>query len=177
MPLPIVAHSLSFAYNESEDRLVLLTTSAAGENLALLFTRRLTNRLINGLAGILEKSSAAVSQAPAAMRDDVIMLEHHGAVSTLTDQAPAEPSAVPAPPPSSVQAPVHLVTSVDVKTTPAHFEVVLKNTEQPLALFTASRAEIHRIVDVLGRHARDADWAIKPEAAWLELGQTSVTLN
>ncbi len=72
---------------------------------------------------------------------------------------------------------MRLVASVAVTTRPNDFEFVLSDLQSPLARFSASRTELHRTLDLLGRHARAADWNIKTEAGWLEPGQTSVVLN
>ncbi len=53
---PLSAASLAFAYDELQDRLIVLASNSSGEGLALALTRRLTGRLINGFCVILERS-------------------------------------------------------------------------------------------------------------------------
>lgn len=183
MQLPVKATSLTFKYSEPEDRLAVLASEPAGGKIGLVLTRRLIGRLINGLAGILEKSSLAASYAPAEMRDDVVLLEHQGAISSkgappqerqsVTDMDPARS---PAQEPVQVQT-VH-IQSIDISVKPAHFELALKDGKlQPIVAMNIGRPELHRVLDMLTRKAEEADWNIRIEAKWLEPGQTSVSLN
>jgi len=57
--------SLSLMFNEQEDRLVLLL---GADQPGLLLTRRLTARLVNGFASVLEKSRAR-EEKEAAVRE------------------------------------------------------------------------------------------------------------
>ncbi|WP_093154770.1 hypothetical protein [Thalassobaculum litoreum] len=180
MPLPIAVKSMSFAHSEPEDRLVLLVEGEAGARLALMFTRRLTERLMNGLAGIIERSSVAANHAPADMRGDVVLLEHQGAV--LATSEPSGAGVLPGTQQSQAEAitgevPARLVTSVSVTVHPETFDVVMHDAETILARFQANRTELHRILDVFGRQAKAAEWNLRTEASWLEPGQTRVVLN
>ena len=181
MQLPIKATSLTFSYSEAEDRLVVLASNPTGAKIGLLLTRRLTGRLINGLAGILEKSSVAASHAPAEMRDDVVLLEHQGAISDKGTQEQTK-SAPDTDAPPLTQQPVQIQTvhiqSIDVSVKPTLFEIVLKDGRlQPIVALDIGRAELHRVLALLTRKAEEADWDIRIEAGWLEPGQTSLTLN
>lgn len=182
MQLPIKATSLTFSYSEPEDRLVVLASAPAGAKIGLLLTRRMIGRLINGLAGILEKSSVAASHAPAEMRDDVVLLEHQGAISGgSTHQEPVKPASAAAAPQAvqqSIQIQTVHIQSIDISVKPTLFEIVLKDGRlQPIVAIDIGRAELHRVLDMLTRKAEEADWDIRIEAGWLEPGQTSLTLN
>jgi hypothetical protein len=173
---------MSFGYNEPEDRLVLLVASAAGEHVALLFTRRLTGRLINGLAAVLERSSAAAKQAPAGLRGDVVLLEHQGALSAAstpdgTGEGKSAEKGNASADRVTKEVPVRLVASVSVTTKPDTFEFSISDAKEALATFAANRTEVHRLLDVLARQVKSANWNLQPVATWLEPGQTSVVLN
>ena len=177
MQLPIKATSLTFTFNESEDRLVVLASNPAGAKIGLLLTRPMTGRLINGLAGILEKSRLTASHAPAEMRDDVVLLEHQGAFSGGSTQEQAKPAPdADAPQPVQIQT-VH-IQSIYVSVKPTLFEIVLKDGRfQPIVALDIGRAELHRVLALLTRKAEEAVWDIRIEAKWLEPGQTSLTLH
>ena len=185
MQLPVKATSLTFKYSEAEDRLIVLASEPAGTKIGLLLTRRMIGRLINGLAGILEKSSLAASHAPAEMRDDVVLLEHQGAISNRGAASQGQPTLGSNPaksPAQAAQEPVQVqsvhIQSIDISVKPTHFELLLKDGKlQPIVAMNIGRPELHRVLDMLTRKAEEADWNIRIEAKWLEPGQTSVSLN
>lgn len=182
MQLPLKATSLTFTNSEPEDRLIVLASVPTRGKIGLLLTRRMTGRLINGLAGILDKSSVAAIHAPAEMRDDVILLEHQGAISDRdTHQQPLDTD----PDTDAAQVAQHstqiqtiLIQSIDISVKPTLFEIVLKDGKlQPIVAIDIGRAELHRVLDTLTRKAAEAEWDIRIDAKWLEPGQTSMTLN
>jgi hypothetical protein len=176
LQLPIKATSLTFTFNEAEDRLVVLASNPAGAQIGLLLTRPMTGRLINGLAGILEKSRLTASHAPAEMRDDVVLLDHQGAMSggSYQQQAMSVPDAdAPQADPQPVQIQTVHIQSIYVSVKPTHFEIVLQDGRfQPVVAVDVGRAELHRVLALLTRKAEEADWDIRIEAKWLESGQT-----
>lgn len=160
----------------------MLASVPKREKIGLLLTRRMTGRLINGLAGILDKSSMAAIHAPAEMRDDVILLEHQGAISdrdTHQQSVDTDPDTdAPHVAQQSTQIQTVLIQSIDISVKPTLFEIVLKDGKpQPIVAIDIGRAELHRVLDTLTRKADEADWDIRIEAKWLESGQTSLTLN
>jgi hypothetical protein len=178
--LPITVKSMSFAYSEIEDRLVWLVEEQKDDRLALMFTRRLTERLVNGLAGIIEVSSLSVKHAPAEMRGDVILLEHQGAVSAATelvDAAESTKAYSAAVHGMTGEVPVRLVTSVSVNTLPENFDFVLRDGETALAHFRVNRTELHRILSIISGQAQAAEWSLRTEVGWLKPGQTTILLN
>jgi hypothetical protein len=176
LQLPIKATSLTFTFNETEDRLVVLASNSAGAKIGLLLTRRMTGRLINGLAGILEKSSLTASHAPAEMRGDVVLLEHQGAISD-TGAHERIKSAPDIDALQVAQQTVH-IESIDVSVKLTHFEIVLQDGRlQSIVDLAVGRAELHRVLALLKHKSGEADWNIRIDAGWLEPGQTSLTLN
>lgn len=168
--LPIVAASLRFAYSEAEDRLTLLAADARGQAVHVTLTRRLTDRLVNGLAQLLERSNALAVQAPAELRDDIVLMEHQDALYGQGAAPQAEAVALP-----DLPAP-RLVGAIDITVTPATFEIGLRDAG-PLVALSLDRRQVHRIVEALGQHAEAAGWNIAVAAAWLEPGQTEIVLN
>ncbi|TXM71532.1 hypothetical protein FV218_15050 [Methylobacterium sp. WL69] len=171
--LPIVATNLRFAYNDTEDRLTVLATDALSQGVHAALTRRLTERLVNGLAQLLEQSSALAVKAPAEMRDDIILMEHQDALYGQ-GQAAADPGTGDALP--DLPAP-RLVTAIDVNVTPATFEVRVRDVQTPLIALSLGRLDVHRLVEALSQRAEAAGWHIPVSAAWLEPGQTQIVLN
>jgi hypothetical protein len=178
-----VAPALSFGYSEVEDRLVL-TIHRKGVSAALLLTRRLSWLLINGLARILERSSAIVSQVPAEFRDDMILLEHQKAIQFKPQSVPPsqgatdDPKAHAARPrPVGGDAPPNLVLSVGITIRPKNFGLVFKGKSGPLVQIEVSRPELHRILEIFKRRATAARWNLTIEASWLEPDQTELVIN
>jgi hypothetical protein len=139
--------------------------------LALALTRRLTGGLINGLCVILERSSIAVSKAPADLRDDVILLEHQGAISAQnTPQSPAPRPQVP-------RDSARLVTHIEITKTPTEFLVAFRDPKGTLVQSKLTRTGLHRMLDVISHHAEAAGWNISIDASWLEPGQKTIVFN
>ena len=173
-PLPIAAVSLTFAYDESEDRLMVMAADLQGQTVHAAITRRLTGRIINGLAQLLERSNTLAVTAPLAMRNDIILMEHQdalygrGSVSILGDiEASVAISDLPP----------RLVTAVDVTVTAATFEVRLRNGASALIALSLDRLQVHRLVEALTQQGEGASWNIGLDAGWLEPGQMQIILN
>jgi len=161
-----------------------VASDESGKQLTLLLTRRLTGRLINGFASLLEKSSIKVAKAPAEMRNDVVLLEHQWALTKARKTKGGEKSAeAPAVQPRvrTKSAPGSflgtLVTGVNVTTYSSHFGVIVKNGSDIVLDFTATRSELHRILDMLRTKANQADWGITLSATWLEPASPRVVMN
>ena len=184
--LPIRAATLTVAYGETEDRLTLVAADAGGRGVHAALTRRLTERVVNGLAGLLERSSAVAVQAPAEMRDDIILMEHQGALygrgvdkgaDTGAGGNPAAPDGDAAGAAPADLPPPLLLTAVDVTVTPATFEIRMRAGATPLIALSVDRLGAHRIVETLGQRAEAAGWHIALDAAWLDPGHTEIVLN
>jgi len=168
---PMIATSLRFGYDEPQDRLIVLASNATGEGLAFALTRRLTGRLINGLCVILERTSISVSKAPADLRDDVILLEHQGALSAQGAPQPQSPA------PQVPREPARLVTRIEITTTPIGVVMTLRDPRRPLVRLNLTRIGLHRMLEVLSRNAEAAAWNIAIDASWLEPGQKNIVFN
>jgi hypothetical protein len=166
----LAATSLAFAYDEAQDRLVLLASDGGG-SLTLTLTRRLTGRLVNALCVILEKTSLSVSKAPAELRDDVILLEHQGAMSSQGSEPPHNPPQRPA---SDHKL---LVTNVHITPFAGGFVVTFRDEKGPQVRSNINRIALHRMVDVIARQSEVANWNISIESSWLDPGQKHIVFN
>lgn len=179
-PEPLTVIGLSIGYSLGEDRLVLFASHSGGNELRLLLTRRLTGRLINGLAKVLERSSVTAAKAPAEMLDDIILMEHqdalYGDVGGKQDASGSATSSSPGLRPKSFEPP-RLVTSIDITTKPLLFQIVLRDALGSAAGLNVNRRSLHRILETMSRHAEAAEWHITIDARWLETGQTEILLN
>jgi len=182
---PLKASRLALRYDMVEDRLVLLAISAADTAVALLLTRRLVARLLNGLSQVLEKSSPLAQRAPSEMRGDVILLEHQGALKGDGSRAAQEgdPSGSAqkftrkTDAAAHPQAPAQLVHTVSITTKPKLFEVVMKGPKEAIATFSVSRTKLHQFLNQLRNAADQADWQIELDAAWLTQESQEILLN
>jgi hypothetical protein len=174
--LPLRAHKLSFSYIEAEDRLVLSADGRGGERVTLLITRRLTARLLNALASLLERSNPRARQAPSPLRGDVVLLEHQAAIQAPSQTTLAPSGPVPGAPPRHLVPPA-LLTAVDVRNRASHFSLAFRDARQPLVTCDLTRVELHRVVQLMLTKVTEAGWCISVDASWLGLEQQSVTIN
>ena len=159
--------SLSLVFSPEEDRLVLLLGSRPT---GLLLTRRLTGRLVNGLASVLEQSSLPARSAPTDLRDSIISMEHQGATT-------APPGAAPAPVPLEQGLALHLVTTVNIAVQPSHFALTINATGMAPLPLSLSRGDLHRLIELFTRQADLAGWNLPIDAAWLTADTALLTIN
>lgn len=177
---PLAVRLLSLLYNEAEDRLVFVAADEAGTRLAPVLTRRLTARLIDGVAAILEKSNLAASTMPADIQADLVLLEHQEAVAHRPYGSSKTDGGSPDARPETgrrMQLPNIFVTSVDIVTRPTHFEIHIRNGKAVAAHFNCNRPELHRVLDMLVARASQADWGIAVKAEWLAPDRLRSAMN
>lgn len=166
------SQQLRFGYVRKEDRLALFVN---GET--VLLTRSLVRALINGLAGILEKTSAIQPETPADLREDVMSFEHHAALAGQSDLPPAQGTAPEAATPMRIDSTaLRVLSDVDVTTLPAGFRLRLRAEAQVIAEIALNRDSLHRLIDALQRQAELAQWDIAV-APWLTEDSTHWVLN
>ena len=178
---PDAASALTCSYSAQEDRLLLAVT-ANGSTRSIYFTRRLTSKLINALAHMLEQSNAFAGKVPAAMRDDVILLEHiqalgrRSAAQRKDAAAPLRPSqpASARPTPGKTG---HLAARVTLAPGPTGFQMVLFGRSGPLLQARMNRSELHRFLELFRGHAEAAGWNLVMESTWLQSEQSDVVIN
>ena len=170
---------LSFGYHEIEDRLVMIVADRGGEAKSLLLTRRLTGRIVNALAHVLEKSSPEARNAHSGLRDDIVLLEHHdalhsqkaGASGSASDKGQSKSK------PSIGSGPAQLVHRGRITTRPDGFTFTLMGAKQTLAAMKLSRKDLHRVLETIRRFADQADWDIKIDANWLDPDPSEIVVN
>ncbi|WIJ24034.1 hypothetical protein [Devosia sp. RR2S18] len=172
------ATQLKILFHEPEDRLIVLALDAGGGQQALLLTRRLTARLINGIASIIERSNTAASKAPDAMRSDIVLMEHQGAIAGVgqgnTGVSKPETDASAG---ETIQVTPRLVTTVNIKVTPKDFHMVVQGGGGAPVAVVLNRLDLHRLVELLKRQAEAAGWNLQIEADWLGDDHGQLTLN
>lgn len=163
---------VSLGYSAREDRLVLWLGTGEGANM-LFVTRRLCALLINGLVGVLARSSPTAAHAPAELRNDVVLMEHQGAMAA-SSVMPADADTLP--PISSDAPPPMLVETVNITTTPSAFRLVFRPSPQGDGpAITLSRSDLHMVLEMLKRQSELAQWSLPVDTGWLAAsGQVTV---
>ena len=174
-----LATRLTILFNEQDDRLVALASDTSGAQEGLMLTRRLTARLVNGIAAILEKSNVTASKAPGELRNDIVLMEHQGAIAGVPEPPAGGPEGQPVENPtnSTVQITFRLVSTVNIKTNPMNFQMVLQAAGGGPVGVVLNRDDLHRLLELLKRLADVADWNLPIDAAWLDEKQGPVTVN
>lgn len=171
--------SLSLAFSQPEDRLLLLVNNPTGPQNALFLTRRLTAHLINGAAGLLTRSSATAAKAPGEVRNEILLMEHQG---SLPDDAPSNSrSAAPEQGGNtgekSQKISPQLVDSISIKINPTSFQITMKTKKDSPVSITLNRRDLHRVLELLKTKSEKAGWNLQIGATWLDSDKTKLTLN
>lgn len=181
----LLAAALDVGYDPVADRIVVAARGqmarggfepggGGAESVTLLLTRRIVRRILSGISDIMKRSSMAVSRAPAGQRDEVLVLEHLGALAARPGHAGG--TAVAASPRASAGSvtiretrpvPGRLVVKIDLRITTRHFVIRLYDGEGPRVEVLATRADLHRLLDRMMRVAAEAEWALDRDAGWL----------
>lgn len=173
----IKAAQVSLAFNMPEDRLFLWFANKEGKITPGLFlTRRMTARLIDGVAGLLARSSSTASRAPEEMRDDIVLMERQGAMAAAAQSA-GDAAAQPAASAPAVPTKAVLLQKVDIATKPATFQLVLHPAGANPFAVEVNRADLHLMLEALQRRAGEAGWNLSPDTSWLSGAPDQVTLN
>ena len=159
---PVLTVKLSFL--ESEDRLILDLGMAATTETVLL-TRRLTRRLITGVARILARQGSLPAHVPACHKTEMLVWEHLSARQPArSDDADAFPvQSGPRPPP-----PCPLLSRLDIQIRGEGFHLCFENRAGGSRALIMSRGELHRLLASLRQLARLAAWDLDGEVDWLQ---------
>jgi hypothetical protein len=158
------ATQITISYDEIEDR-IFVDTGDGRTRARLILTRRITHRLLGAFIALLERSSLAVTRAPADLRAEVIAFEHLSAISHSEEQ---DTPASPAPLSPATGAPdATVIAKVDVQVAPQSFRLLFHSSEEAVAGLTLSRPNFHKILAALDRFAAAAEWNIRGDAEWL----------
>lgn len=162
-PAPAAA-SVTFGYSNAEDRIVGVFSQGEA-SVTLLLTRRLVRPMITRLAQLLDQSSPVAGRAPAAMRAEVVQIEHESAVSQLsTGSGPAAGKALGE---AAARAPVLLVARADLTPQPPGFVLVLGDAGGRNVSVRLQWQDLHRLVAALNQQARAAQWDLGEPVPWL----------
>lgn len=190
---PLVT-KLDLGINTLEDRLVLVAhTREHGRRLVLL-TRRMVGVLLAPYGRLLEQTSRAASRVPADHLQEVLQMEHVGALSRLpgpadgtgpradadADAAGAGGDGVGDDDRGGAAVPdvAFLVTEIKLQAAPEHLVIGFLGqrrhgpqgdgtAQEPVCAMTLDRADAHRVLAMVSDKAREADWALPPPASWL----------
>jgi len=172
---------LTLLFLEREDRLLLLAANRDGAQEGMVLTRRLTARLINGLATLLKRSNVVASTAPEELKDDIVLMEHQGAIAAGepgTGRGSAKPQGQSgAEAATNLRVPQRLVETINIQTNPDNFHIVLEAAGGFSIATTVNRIDLHRIVELLKRQADTAGWNLQIDAVWLGDDHSQITLN
>jgi hypothetical protein len=171
--------SLSLAFSQPEDRLLLIVNNPTGPQNALFLTRRLTALFINGAAGLLTRSSAMANKVTDEVRNEILLMEHQGA---LPDDAPSNrKSDDPEHGRDEGKGPhkvvPQLIDSISIKTNPTNFQISLKTKKPAPVSLTLNRRDLHRVLELLKKKAENAGWNLQIDVSWLDTDMTQLTLN
>lgn len=186
-PFP-VTRKIDIGVDVVEDRLVLVAHTHPGLRVALL-TRRVLRRLLAHMAQVLENTGAAARSA-GEYRDEVLQMEHHGAVTAVQAQEPAAPPAGDEAPGAAAIRPLvvpgaasFLTVEVKVKTNPTHLLIGFLGLPRgdsggggpataaapvPVCAMMLDRADVHRVLALLHDKAALAGWDLAPRKEWMQ---------
>jgi len=158
------AATVSFAYSTAEDRIIGVL--GQGEAVArVMLTRRLVRQTMARLAQLLERSSPMAGRAPAAMRADVVQIEHQSAVAQLaTRRGEAAVQALNA---AARRTPALLVTQVNLTPSPPGFLLMLGGAGGQSVTLRLQWRDLHRLLGALRQQARKAEWDLADAVPWL----------
>lgn len=177
-----VVNRLDMGVDPVEDRVFLMVHTIEHGRRIVLLTRRMTRVVLGHIAKVMERTSEAASRAPSDQRQEVLRMEHMGALSTAAPAAPGQDAAsdpAEAMPPEPV--PAFLATEVKVRVggdgslllavlgprRPAPEGAA--PAPDPVCALPLDRASAHRLLGLLNDKAEAAQWDLSadPEGAWL----------
>jgi len=158
---------LFVGYDENEDR-IFIDFSDASAQCRLWLTRRITRRLSNALADLLERSSPTLPKTPIDLRQEVIAFEH---LSALNRPEPASPPGEAGK--AMIDRGAVLLHKVDINFTQDAFRLVFHSAAEPRAGLTVGRTELHKTLALIDQCATAAEWDLGLASEWLRSpGQT-----
>jgi hypothetical protein len=148
--------SVKVKYVAPEDRLALVGLDSAGQRLPLMLTRRLTQRLINALSDLLERTQPLEDKAGLITRGDLYTLEQSKALQELREkpQAPSTPAA-------GNRLPAQLIQHVDLSVNQAGTRLTFRGPGARTCVLVADRHATHGLIDLLRRKSMEAEWRLE----------------
>lgn len=157
----IAPTTIRMGFLDSEDRL-LVDFIFPEKSVTLLITRRITRRIIQGLAQILGSSNSKLARVPEQHKTEMLIWEHLSATQPGSgggDKNADAPDRVPGPWP--------LLARLDIVQRTDGFHLRFEAYNGSVALLLMTREAIHRLVASLRQLARHAQWDLDSEVAWL----------
>jgi hypothetical protein len=162
--------TLRMGYLDNDDRLLLDLVSAEG-TLTLLLTRRLTRRMIAGMAQMLSEAGKAMERVPASHRTDMLIWEH------LSAQQPAEAGGGESSPLQRRPGPWPLLLQIDITPHAGGYRLRYTATDGQVADLDVTRGELHRLLATMRQLARHAEWDLDAEVDWLAEADSPAALR
>jgi hypothetical protein len=171
------ATKLDLGINETEDRLVMMAHTQAHGLRGLLLTRRMLAILMDHYGKLIKQTSPA-SKAFHGHQDEILQMEHIGALSTSAPQSipNAEQQQLVSVTPSLET--IHLVTEVTMQMNDNHLIIGFSGQQRhapgidqtPVAPVTAinlDRTNAHKFLAMLNDKAKEAGWGLDGRYPWL----------
>lgn len=168
-----LATRLDVGIDPAEDRLCVVLHTVEHGRRTLLLTRRLLRNLLAQVSRDMLRSSAAAARAPLDCREEVLRMEHVGALA----DPPAGPAAqAAAHAPAGEASPVWLALEVKITVRPDLLVLGFLGRPlipaaaaglEPVAALSLGRPDAHRVLALLVGKARDAGWDLCDGPSWL----------
>jgi hypothetical protein len=170
--------TIRMGFLDTEDRL-LVDFVCPDRVFSMLVTRRITRRMIRGLAQILATPNEMMSRVPTTHKIDMLIWEHLSALQPNGNSAAPDDSgeaAAALPDPVRPPMPWPLLTKVDINSHPQMFRLRFEASEQSVNL-EMNRGELHRLLAHLRQLARHAEWDLDAEVGWLVEADSPASLR
>jgi hypothetical protein len=145
--------SLTFHYEQTEDRILAVVNIEDADTMSYWLTRRMTLNLIDHATPYLDKMSPVISKTPSNMRAELSEMERQVALARTADAVTSTPTEVVAPAAGTAD----LVMEVTIAKTGEEFALVLRGRNGHASV-TWSRDHLQRIVAMLEELTAKAGW-------------------
>jgi hypothetical protein len=168
-----VATKLDVGINRVEDRIVLIAETRGHGRRAAWLTRRLLRLLLDRYAEVIAGSSPTAAQAPPGQRDEVLQMEHVGALEAGSDAEDDDTAERTAP------SGHYLVTDARMQVRGGNILLALDgvtrsaegpngDSRQPVYAMILDRTHAHKILALLRDKGEEAAWDLPEPSAWTE---------
>ncbi len=155
--------TIRMGFLEQDDRLLVDFVYPAS-TITVLVTRRITRRMIQGLAQILATSNAAMARVPAPHKTEMLIWEH---LSSLHPASGGGEGGGPPEQPHRPPAPWPLLLRLDITPMSTAFTLRFESMDGAVASIDMNRGELHRLLASLRQLARHGGWDLDAEVGWL----------
>jgi len=151
---------------ESDDRL-LIDFVFPQEIATFLVTRRITRRLIRGLAQILATPNSVMARVPTTHKTEMLIWEHLSSLNPLNAGAAGGEAGAPGGQPERPPLPWPVLHTVNITPLESGFRLIFDGTDQKSVTMELTRQELHRLLANMRQLARHAEWDLDAEVSWL----------